>query len=146
MCSLFGSSSFPAFLKRPPRLCPALLRGFGAHSRVRDTRSRGCDAAGGIPVGCVDAEPGAPAVLGPFSSILNSGWMSEGNGRYFRGFQKCDQHVKSPGTGNLASELLARAKRERVVQDGVEKANRRPTDTTRHDTASLTPFSKINNF
>ena len=30
---------------------------------------------------------------------------------------------------------MARAKRERVVQDGVEKANRRPTDTTdRHDT------------
>ena len=26
--------------------------------------------------------------------------------------------------------VLARAKRERVVQDGVEKANRRPTDPT----------------
>ena len=28
--------------------------------------------------------------------------------------------------------ILARAKRERVVQDGVEKANRRPTRPTRH--------------
>ena len=31
-------------------------------------------------------------------------------------------------------ELMARAKRERVVQDEVEKANRRPTDPTRPDT------------
>ena len=30
--------------------------------------------------------------------------------------------------------ILARAKRERVVQDEVEKANRRPTDPTRHGT------------
>ena len=36
--------------------------------------------------------------------------------------------------------LMARAKRERVVQDEVEKANRRPTDPTRHDTAG-TPHS-----
>ena len=43
--------------------------------------------------------------------------------------------------------ILARAKRERVVQDEVEKANRRPTD--RHeptDTASLTASLKIDNF
>ena len=47
--------------------------------------------------------------------------------------------------------FLARAKRERVVQDEVEKANRRPTDPTRQDpirpgTAPLTPSLKINNF
>ena len=29
---------------------------------------------------------------------------------------------------------MARAKRERVVQDEVEKANRRPTDPARHGT------------
>ena len=40
--------------------------------------------------------------------------------------------------------ILARAKRERVVQDGVEKANRRPTDPT--DTASLTPYLKFDIF
>ncbi len=39
---------------------------------------------------------------------------------------------------------MARAKRERVVQDEVEKANRRPTDTTRP--APLTPYLKIDNF
>ena len=47
---------------------------------------------------------------------------------------------------------MARAKRERVVQDEVEKANRRPTDPTRPDTADtadptpLTPYLKINHF
>ena len=40
--------------------------------------------------------------------------------------------------------VLARAKRERVVQDGVEKANRRPTDPT--DTAPLAPYLKFDNF
>ena len=38
---------------------------------------------------------------------------------------------------SFRSSLLARAKRERVVQDEVEKANRRPTDRhgpTRHGT------------
>ena len=39
---------------------------------------------------------------------------------------------------------MARAKRERVVQDEVEKANRRPTDPT--DSATLTPSLKINHF
>ena len=56
---------FRPFLKRPPWLCPALLRGFGARSHARDARSRIRDAAGGIQVGRVDAEPGAPAVLEP---------------------------------------------------------------------------------
>ena len=47
----------------------------------------------------------------------------------------------------LCAVFMARAKRERVVQDGVEKVNRRPTDTTRPtDTAPLTPYLKINNF
>ena len=41
--------------------------------------------------------------------------------------------------------FLARAKRERVVQDEVEKANRRPTDPTRHGPAPLTPL-KFDNF
>ena len=58
---------FRPFLKRPPRLCPALLRGFGAHSQARDARSRVRDPAAGIPVGSVDAEPGAPAVLEPLA-------------------------------------------------------------------------------
>jgi len=40
--------------------------------------------------------------------------------------------------------IVARAKRERVVQDGVEKANRRPTDPT--DTAPLAPYLKFDNF
>ena len=44
--------------------------------------------------------------------------------------------------------MVARAKRERGVQDDVKKANRRPTDqpdpTDRPDTAPLTPYSKMN--
>ena len=40
---------FRPFLKRPPWLCPALLRGFGARSHARDARSRVRNAAGGIP-------------------------------------------------------------------------------------------------
>ena len=39
-------------------------------------------------------------------------------------------------------DLMARAKRERVVQDEVEKANRRPTrltDTARPDRRDTTP-------
>ena len=52
-------------------------------------------------------------------------------------------------------QVLARAKRERVVQDGVEKANRRPTDRpTRHPSLliwNLTisdeiPYLKMNKF
>ena len=39
--------------------------------------------------------------------------------------------------------ILARAKRERVVQDGVEKANRRPD---RHGTAPLAPYLKFDHF
>ena len=41
------------------------------------------------------------------------------------------------------SIFLARAKRERVVQDGVEKANRRPT---RHGPAPLAPSLKFDHF
>ena len=40
-------------------------------------------------------------------------------------------------------QFLARAKHERVVQDEVEKANRRPT---RHGPTPLTPYLKIDNF
>ena len=40
--------------------------------------------------------------------------------------------------------MVARAKRKRVVQDEVEKANRRPTDRHgRHDTTPLTPSLKF---
>ena len=46
----------------------------------------------------------------------------------------------------VVSWLLARAKRERVVQDGVEKANRRPTDPARHDTTPLAPYLKFDHF
>ena len=41
------------------------------------------------------------------------------------------------------AEFMARAKRERVVQDGVEKANRRHGTT---DTAPLAPYLKFDNF
>ena len=51
-------------------------------------------------------------------------------------------------TAGQLSPILARAKRERVVQDEVEKANRRPTDPTRHGTPhslfkNLQFFTKI---
>ena len=45
----------------------------------------------------------------------------------------------------LDVSVLARAKRERVVQDEVEKANPRPTDPTRHPkrlTVNLTRNAK----
>ena len=42
--------------------------------------------------------------------------------------------------------VMARAKRERVVQDGVEKANRRHGTTRPTDTAPLTPYLKNDNF
>ena len=43
--------------------------------------------------------------------------------------------------------VVARAKRERVVQDEVEKPNRRPTDRpTRPGTAPLTPCLKFDHF
>ena len=42
--------------------------------------------------------------------------------------------------------VLARAKRERVVQDGVEKANRRPTRHDPTDTAPLAPYLKFDHF
>ena len=41
------------------------------------------------------------------------------------------------------ADILARAKRERVVQSEVEKANRRPTDPTRPDRHGI-PRSRFN--
>ena len=53
------------------------------------------------------------------------------------GLWDCGEIAISEISGFFMVLLMARAKRERVVQDGVEKANRRPDRPTRHPSLLL---------